>query len=112
MYQKQYRKIREGDRGGAGGARAPPKFEIRKILFANHIYPVLLDGDEMRSKLFGKIIPEDNYSNESRKAYGKSYSQLSYFLASQGFIVITSVIAMFEEVFSWNKENLPGYFEI
>ena len=98
--------------GLSGSGKTTLAIEIRKILLANHIYPVLLDGDDMRHRLFGEIIPEDNYSNESRKTFGKSYSKLSHFLASQGFIVITSVIAMFGEVFSWNKKNLPGYFEI
>ena len=98
--------------GLSGSGKTSLAIEMSKVLVAEGINPILLDGDEMRKNLFGNIIPEDNYSNKSRKTFGKAYSDLSYFLASQGFIVITSVIAMFEEVFSWNKVNLPGYFEI
>ena len=98
--------------GLSGSGKTSLAIEMSKVLAAEGIHPILLDGDEMRKNLFGNIIPEDNYSNKSRKTFGKAYSDLSYFLASQGFIVITSVIAMFEEVFSWNKVNLPGYFEI
>ena len=98
--------------GLSGSGKTSLAIEMSKVLAAEGIHPILLDGDEMRKHLFGNIIPEDNYSNKSRKSFGKAYSDLSYFLASQGFIVITSVIAMFEEVFSWNKVNLPGYFEI
>ena len=98
--------------GLSGSGKTSLAIEMSKVLAAEGIHPILLDGDEMRKHLFGNIIPEDNYSNKSRKTFGKAYSDLSYFLASQGFIVITSVIAMFEEVFSWNKVNLPGYFEI
>ena len=98
--------------GLSGSGKTSLAIEMSKILEAEGIHPILLDGDEMRKNLFGKIIPEDNYSNKSRKTFGKAYSDLSCFLASQGFIVITSVIAMFEEIFRWNKANLPGYFEI
>ena len=98
--------------GLSGSGKTSLAIEMSKVLAAEGIHPILLDGDEMRKNLFGNIIPEDNYSNKSRKTFGKAYSDLSCFLASQGFIVITSVIAMFEEIFSWNKVNLPGYFEI
>lgn len=98
--------------GLSGSGKTSLAIEMCKILVDEGIHPILLDGDEMRNNLFGDIIPEDNYSNKSRKRFGKAYSNLSYFLASQGFIVITSVIAMFEDVFNWNKVNLPGYFEI
>ena len=40
------------------------------------------------------------------------YSRLSLLLANQGYCVITSVISMFEEIYNWNKKNLPGYYEI
>ena len=98
--------------GLSGSGKTSLAIEMSKVLASEGIHPILLDGDEMRKNLFGNIIPEDNYSNKSRKTFGKAYSDLSYFLASQGFIVITSTISMFKEVFSWNKVNLPGYFEI
>ena len=40
------------------------------------------------------------------------YSRLSLLLANQGYCVITSVIGMFEDIYNWNKKNLPGYYEI
>ena len=40
------------------------------------------------------------------------YARISLLLANQGFCVITSVIGMFEEIYNWNKKNLPGYYEI
>ena len=32
--------------------------------------------------------------------------------AKQGLTVIVPTISMFHEVHSWNKENIPGYFEV
>ena len=71
----------------------------------------LLDGDFVR-KIFQEDKYEKNYSYEERKKISNKYSRLSLLLASQGYCVITSVISMFEEIYSWNKKNLPGYFEV
>ena len=71
----------------------------------------LLDGDLVR-KIFQEDKYEKNYSYEERKKMSNKYSRLSLLLASQGYCVITSVISMFEEVYNWNKKNLPGYYEI
>ena len=71
----------------------------------------LLDGDLVR-KIFQEDKYEKNYSCEERKKMSNKYSRLSLLLANQGYCVITSVISMFEEIYNWNKKNLPGYYEI
>ena len=72
---------------------------------------ILVDGDVIRN-----ILSENNnencYSNEARLKIAFKYARLSLLLANQGFCVITSVIGMFEELYNWNKKNLPGYYEI
>ena len=98
--------------GLSGSGKTTLAIELGKKISAIGLKPILLDGDSMRKILFEKIILENDYSNESRKTFGMAYSRLSFFLAAQGFVVITSVIAMFEEIFTWNRINLPGYFEI
>ncbi len=98
--------------GLSGSGKTTLAIELSKKISAIGLKPILLDGDRMRKILFEKIILENDYSNESRKTFGMAYSRLSSFLADQGFVVITSVIAMFEEIFTWNRINLPGYFEI
>tara|TARA_A100001011_G_scaffold116236_1_gene122667 strand:+ start:684 stop:1241 length:558 start_codon:yes stop_codon:yes gene_type:complete len=70
-----------------------------------------LDGDIMRS-ILSEDKDEKNYTYESRRKMAEKYSLLSLTLASQGYCVITSVIGMFNEVYNWNKKNLPGYYEI
>ena len=72
---------------------------------------VLLDGDIIRS-IFSEDKDKIDYTNESRKSMAIKYSRLSFILASQGYCVITSVIGMFKEIYSWNKKYLPGYYEI
>ena len=72
---------------------------------------ILLDGDTVRS-IFSEDKDNRDYTNESRKRMAMKYSRLSLLLASQGYCVITSVIGMFKEIYTWNKKNLPGYYEI
>ena len=40
------------------------------------------------------------------------YAQMCEFLSSQGFTVVIATISMFDEVYAWNRENLPNYFEV
>ena len=98
--------------GLSGSGKTTLANELNKIILSGGFKPILLDGDNMRKTLFEKIIPANDYGYDSRKEFGKAYSRLSHLLASQGFIVITSVIAMFDEIFIWNRNNLPGYFEV
>tara|TARA_Y100000589_G_scaffold299710_1_gene309325 strand:+ start:121 stop:681 length:561 start_codon:yes stop_codon:yes gene_type:complete len=72
---------------------------------------LLLDGDIIRS-IFSEDKDNRHYTYESRKRMAIKYSRLSLILASQGYCVITSVIGMFKEIYSWNKKYLPGYYEI
>ena len=97
------------------GLSGAGKTTLAKKLFQRfesmEIPSLLLDGDILRN-----ILSEDqnakSYTFESRKIMAKKYSRLSLFLASQGYCVITSVIGMFKEIYEWNSNNLPGYFEI
>ena len=40
------------------------------------------------------------------------YARLCHTLANQEIIVVIATISMFKEVYGWNRENLPGYFEV
>ena len=98
--------------GLSGSGKTTVAIELSKLISSRGFKPILLDGDNMRQKLFESIIPENDYGNDSRKKFSMAYSRLSLLLASQGFVVITSVIAMFNEIFRWNRSNLPGYLEV
>ena len=69
---------------------------------------ILLDGDELRSVL-GVV---GNYSREQRVELAKHYFKLAKLLANQGFIVIVAALAMFKEVYEWNRKNQENYFEV
>jgi adenylylsulfate kinase len=40
------------------------------------------------------------------------YSHLSRVFSQQGLIVVVATISLFKEVHAWNRNNLPGYFEV
>lgn len=69
---------------------------------------VLLDGDELR-QVFGDDLgftPEDRQKSAMRNA------RLCALLSRQGLTVVCCTISMFDCVRSWNRENIPGYFEV
>lgn len=70
---------------------------------------VLLDGDELRQALG---CGDYGFDVESRKNLAKTYSRLALLLASQGFTVLVATISLFHDLHAWNRENLPGYFEV
>ena len=72
---------------------------------------ISLDGDNIRT-ILSEDLNTKNYTLRARKKMAMKYSKLSLLLSSQGFCVITSVIGMFNDVYEWNKNNLPNYFEI
>ena len=73
---------------------------------------VQLDGDELRS-VFGAVAANgQNHSREGRLALAMQYAHLCRVLADQGLTVMIATISLFKEVHTWNRENLPGYFEV
>jgi adenylylsulfate kinase len=69
---------------------------------------VSIDGDVVRD-LFGAGL---GFDEESRKAQIQRIQRLSLFLASQDIPVITSALYCHPDLMRWNRENLPGYFEV
>jgi adenylylsulfate kinase len=68
---------------------------------------IRLDGDILR-----EVFQTYDYSYEGRKALGFEYARLCRMIASQGIDVVICTIAMYDDVRSWNRENIPLYREI
>lgn len=69
---------------------------------------IMLDGDQLR-KIFGATKQHDR---ESRLKLASRYAGLCKILAAQGQRVVIATISMFREIHAWNRENIPGYFEV
>ena len=69
---------------------------------------VFLDGDILR-EIFGNDL---GYTREDRYKSAMRNARISYTLALQGIDVICCTISMFEDVRTWNRNNIKNYREI
>ena len=69
---------------------------------------VFLDGDELRQVFGGDL----GFTESDRRKSAMRNARLCALLARQGLTVVCCTISMFADVRSWNRENIPGYFEV
>ena len=74
--------------------------------------PIVLDGDLLRDILNSTDFSTENHGREARLALATQYSKLCKTLAEQGHTIIIATISLFNEIHTWNRQNLPGYFEV
>ena len=91
---------------GSGKTSVAEKFSL--LLTKKGVRPILLDGDYIRDSF---DLPKD-YTYEGRKKTARIYSKITKMLSDQGFSVVVSVIAMFEEIFEFNRKNIKNYVEV
>lgn len=78
---------------------------------------ILVDGDLSRtwagySTEDGKVLQEDRYTTEARKAGAFACFQGCKYYAEQGHDMVVCSIAMYTEVRAWNRENIENYREV
>ena len=95
---------------GAGKTTLAKELTVRLDKYGLH--SILLDGDILRSLLKVPDVIKDSHSREARIKLALKYAQLCKLLSSQGFTVVIATISMFNEVYAWNRNNLPNYFEV
>jgi cytidine diphosphoramidate kinase len=74
--------------------------------------PILLDGDILRNVFNSTDETKKIYAREERVKLSHKYALLCKILSSQGLTVIISTISMYDEIYAWNRNNLPNYSEI
>lgn len=98
--------------GLSGAGKSTLAHEVVARLRAEDKAVVQLDGDELRD-VFGAVAANaQNHGREARLGLAMQYAHLCRIIASQGLTVVIATISLFREVHAWNRENLPGYFEI
>lgn len=94
------------------GLSGAGKTSVGKLLYEKmkQKYPniVFLDGDVLR-EVFGNDL---GYTREERLKCAMRYARLCKMLQEQGMNVICCTISMFDEIRSWNRENIRNYREI
>jgi adenylylsulfate kinase len=98
--------------GLSGAGKSTLSTEVVKYLRTRGECVVQLDGDELR-EVFGAVAANaKNHGREGRLALALQYAHLCRVIASQGLTVVIATISLFKEVHAWNRQNLPGYFEV
>ena len=98
--------------GLSGAGKSTLAHEVVARLRSSGEAVVMLDGDELR-EVFGAVaLNLKNHGRESRLALAIQYAHLCRILVQQGLTVVIATISLFKEVHSWNRGNLPGYFEV
>jgi adenylylsulfate kinase-like enzyme len=69
---------------------------------------VLVDGDVIR-ELFGASL---GYEEPARQEQIGRLQRLSGWLARQGQTVVVAALYAHPDLLAWNRDNLPGYFEV
>jgi adenylylsulfate kinase-like enzyme len=94
--------------GLSGAGKSTVARALRDRLTQLNISSVLLDGDELR-EILGRT---QAMTVEERRELAGIYGRLARNLAGQGHVVICATISMFHDVRTWNRENIPQYFEV
>jgi cytidine diphosphoramidate kinase len=98
--------------GLSGAGKSTLAVELTGKLRALGQVVVMLDGDELREVLGATAANAQNLGRQGRLALAMQYARLCHVLANQGLTVVIATISLFKEVHAWNRENLPGYFEV
>ena len=98
--------------GLSGSGKTTLASELNQRLRNMKLQPILLDGDILRKTFRASSTDPQFYDRNARIEIGLKYALLCKHLSLQGFTVIIATISMFEEVYTWNRNNLPNYFEV
>jgi len=98
--------------GLSGAGKSTLAHGVVKRLRASSELVVFLDGDELREVFGATAANAQNHGRDGRLALAMQYAHLCRVIASQGMMVVIATISLFREVHAWNRENLPGYFEV
>lgn len=79
---------------------------------ARNFSVVMLDGDELREVFGSASIDGQKHQRDERLKLASQYGRLCRVIARQGLTVVIATISLFEEVHTWNRRNLPGYFDV
>ena len=82
--------------------------KVELMLREKSVRTIILDGDDLRSIFSHRW----GYARSERIELAKIYFRLSGHLAAQGFTVVICAVAMYDDVRSWLRENVPGSIEV
>jgi len=97
--------------GLSGSGKTTLAHAVLRLLKANGVHAVHIDGDNMRQTI-ALLDLEFGYQPDDRKRLGLFYSKMASLLALQGNVVVVSTISMYNEVFRLNRLSNHTYLEV
>lgn len=98
--------------GLSGSGKSTLAREVAAKLRACGQTVILLDGDELRNIFVTPASGMEPYSRETRVALSMQYARLCNLITKQKTSAVIATVSLFEEVHSWNRDNLANYFEV
>jgi cytidine diphosphoramidate kinase len=98
--------------GLSGAGKSTLAYEVVARLRTQCEAVVMLDGDVLREVFCAVSSNPQNHGRDGRLTLAMQYAHLCRVIAEQGVTVVIATISLFKEVHAWNRENLPGYFEV
>lgn len=94
--------------GLSGAGKSTIGKEVYQRLKDERIPLVFIDGD-----IFRFILGNDlGHDLDSRKRNALRISQTCKLLVEQNVSVVCATMSLYEEIWAWNRKNIPGYLEI
>lgn len=98
--------------GLSGAGKTTLAHEVVILLRNEDEAVVMLDGDVLREVFGAEAANASNHGRQGRIDLAMKYAHLCKVIADQGLTVVIATISLFREVHTWNRKNLPGYFEV
>ena len=94
--------------GLSGAGKSTLSHVVAEALRASGRAVVLLDGDEMRSIVGGRL----GHSEAERRELANRYGALCRALSQQGIDVVCATMSLFHATREWNRANIARYVEV
>jgi adenylylsulfate kinase-like enzyme/SAM-dependent methyltransferase len=94
--------------GFSGSGKTTVGRKLKSKLNDMKVNAIFLDGDDLRGIFGGKW----GYERTDRIELSHAYFRLCNTLSAQGKTVIISAVSMYNEIYSWVKENIDHSFQI
>lgn len=95
--------------GFSGSGKSTVARLLVDLLRKNGVKPIFLDGDQLREVLKRDDVIDANYNLEARTELALIYARLCEAFSRQGHTVVIATISMYDEVYMWNRLNMPNY---
>jgi len=90
--------------GYSGAGKTTIARALTELLNKSGNKPVVLDGDCLR-----EALGNYDYSEEGRKELATIYAKFAKMFYKQGHTVIVPTISMFEDIWTWSRDNISNY---